>query len=128
MLPDTWDPERWLEGPAAAKYRDDDKAALQPFSLGPRGCIGKRRVTFFTNIEGRGGSRKQSLMPLLQSGLLRVAIHPNTCALAFRYATQRTEPRVDGPEGVCDVGQAAAMGQTRAQGNRRKPLKACSAK
>ncbi|KAL9108200.1 MAG: hypothetical protein Q9187_008323, partial [Circinaria calcarea] len=31
-------PERWLDDP---RYADDNKAALQPFSLGPRNCIGK---------------------------------------------------------------------------------------
>ncbi|KAI4218544.1 MAG: hypothetical protein L6R36_008897 [Xanthoria steineri] len=38
--PDTFDPERWLPDPPA-KYRGDVKAALQPFHLGPRGCVGK---------------------------------------------------------------------------------------
>ena len=31
------DPERWLD-PA---YSSDIKKSVQPFSLGPRGCIGK---------------------------------------------------------------------------------------
>jgi len=31
-------PERWLGDP---KYVNDDKNAFQPFSFGPRGCIGK---------------------------------------------------------------------------------------
>ena len=39
--PDEFDPERWLANPPS-KYKNDDKAALQPFSLGPRGCLGKR--------------------------------------------------------------------------------------
>lgn len=39
--PDTFDPERWMADPPS-KYLNDNKAALQPFSLGPRGCIGKR--------------------------------------------------------------------------------------
>ncbi|KAI4284439.1 MAG: hypothetical protein L6R38_001398 [Xanthoria sp. 2 TBL-2021] len=39
--PDTFDPERWMADPPS-KYRNDNKAAMQPFSLGPRGCIGKR--------------------------------------------------------------------------------------
>ncbi|MCJ1462457.1 hypothetical protein MMC07_001059 [Pseudocyphellaria aurata] len=43
--PDTFAPERWLPN-APAKYRDDDPAAMQPFSLGPRGCIGKRLAYF----------------------------------------------------------------------------------
>ena len=41
--PDTFAPERWLPD-SPLKYHHDDKAALQPFSLGPRGCIGKRSV------------------------------------------------------------------------------------
>ncbi|KAL9601089.1 MAG: hypothetical protein Q9219_002799 [cf. Caloplaca sp. 3 TL-2023] len=39
--PDTFDPERWMTN-APAKYHNDNKAAFQPFSMGPRGCIGKR--------------------------------------------------------------------------------------
>ncbi|KAL8855931.1 MAG: hypothetical protein Q9178_007445 [Gyalolechia marmorata] len=38
--PDIFDPERFLPSPPE-KYRDDNAAALQPFSMGPRGCIGK---------------------------------------------------------------------------------------
>ncbi|KAL8639083.1 MAG: hypothetical protein Q9226_008919 [Calogaya cf. arnoldii] len=39
-FPDTFDPERFLPTPPE-KYRNDNLAALQAFSLGPRGCIGK---------------------------------------------------------------------------------------
>jgi cytochrome P450 len=35
-------PERWLELPPDSEFHRDDKAAIQPFSYGPRGCIGKR--------------------------------------------------------------------------------------
>jgi len=35
--PDRFIPERWID-PA---YASDNKKAMQPFSLGPRGCIGK---------------------------------------------------------------------------------------
>ncbi|KAF2279248.1 cytochrome P450 monooxygenase-like protein [Westerdykella ornata] len=38
--PLTFDPDRWLE-PTPEKYKNDKKHALQPFGLGPRGCIGK---------------------------------------------------------------------------------------
>ncbi|KAI4087385.1 MAG: hypothetical protein LQ344_006823 [Seirophora lacunosa] len=41
--PDTFDPERFLPSPPE-KYRNDNVAALQPFSVGPRGCIGKSYV------------------------------------------------------------------------------------
>ncbi|KAL8914332.1 MAG: hypothetical protein Q9171_001052 [Xanthocarpia ochracea] len=40
--PDTFDPERFLPSPPE-KYCDDNAAALQPFLMGPRGCIGKAR-------------------------------------------------------------------------------------
>ncbi|KAF9891098.1 hypothetical protein FE257_005034 [Aspergillus nanangensis] len=36
--PDLFVPERWLDDP---KYKGDEKLATRPFSLGPRGCIGK---------------------------------------------------------------------------------------
>lgn len=36
--PETFIPERWLGDPV---YADDQRAALQPFSYGPRNCIGK---------------------------------------------------------------------------------------
>jgi cytochrome P450 len=32
-------PERWLGDP---EYVDDNRDALQPFSYGPWGCLGKR--------------------------------------------------------------------------------------
>ena len=38
--PDCFHPERFLPNPPA-EFADDDKQALQPFSHGPRGCIGR---------------------------------------------------------------------------------------
>lgn len=39
--PDAFVPERWLDdGPP--EYHQDDKAIMQPFSMGPRNCIGKK--------------------------------------------------------------------------------------
>lgn len=37
---DTFIPERWLDG-AGGAFATDIKSGMQPFSLGPRGCIGK---------------------------------------------------------------------------------------
>ncbi|GME37259.1 Cytochrome P450 monooxygenase alt3 [Neofusicoccum parvum] len=34
-------PERWLESAKNTEFANDDKAAVQPFSYGPRSCIGK---------------------------------------------------------------------------------------
>jgi cytochrome P450 len=36
--PDSFIPERWLGDP---EYASDNKKGMQPFSLGPRGCIGR---------------------------------------------------------------------------------------
>lgn len=36
--PDTFIPERWLDEPA---YMTDCKSAMQPFSVGPRNCLGR---------------------------------------------------------------------------------------
>lgn len=38
--PESFIPERWMED-KGEKYTADRKDASQPFSLGPRGCIGK---------------------------------------------------------------------------------------
>lgn len=40
--PDAFVPERWMGDP---KYADDKRTALQPFSFGPRNCLGKVRVS-----------------------------------------------------------------------------------
>ncbi|KAL8720308.1 MAG: hypothetical protein Q9225_002820 [Loekoesia sp. 1 TL-2023] len=43
--PDKFAPERWFPDPPP-EYRRDNKAVLQPFSLGPRGCLGKSLAYF----------------------------------------------------------------------------------
>lgn len=43
--PNHFNPERWLSD-APPEFGNDDKAALQPFSLGPRGCLGKSLAYF----------------------------------------------------------------------------------
>lgn len=41
-LPDTFSPERWLTGSDAdPRFRNDKRDAFQPFSYGPRNCIGR---------------------------------------------------------------------------------------
>jgi cytochrome P450 len=39
--PEVFAPERWLED-RPKEYKDDKRAAMNAFSLGPRGCIGKK--------------------------------------------------------------------------------------
>jgi cytochrome P450 len=34
-------PERWLDD-CLAEFRNDDRAVFNPFSIGPRDCLGKR--------------------------------------------------------------------------------------
>ncbi|CAG8960480.1 hypothetical protein HYFRA_00008199 [Hymenoscyphus fraxineus] len=43
--PDEFLPERWLAD-APEEFKDDRKDALQPFLLGPRGCLGKSLAYF----------------------------------------------------------------------------------
>jgi cytochrome P450 len=42
--PDLFAPERWLPN-APAKFANDSKDVVQPFSTGPRNCIGKKYVS-----------------------------------------------------------------------------------
>lgn len=37
--PDEFIPERWLDDP---RFSTDNKASLQPFSIGPRNCLGRK--------------------------------------------------------------------------------------
>ncbi|KAJ5672847.1 hypothetical protein N7507_001974 [Penicillium longicatenatum] len=39
--PDSFLPERWLRDNDDERFRNDKREALQPFSLGPRACIGR---------------------------------------------------------------------------------------
>ena len=43
VRPDCFVPERWLEGKdeERSEWRDDDRAVFNPFSVGPRNCIGR---------------------------------------------------------------------------------------
>lgn len=45
MLPNEFIPERWLD--SDSRFQNDKREVLQPFSLGPRNCIGKKSVSIF---------------------------------------------------------------------------------
>lgn len=40
--PEVYAPERWLEGERPGKYGRDRREVVQPFSFGPRNCLGKK--------------------------------------------------------------------------------------
>lgn len=73
--PESFVPERWLDDPA---YKNDDRAAAQPFSLGPRNCIGKKYVT--TNI----WYVVQDALTSYQSCICRDAPDPDACDLELQ--------------------------------------------
>ncbi|KFX95463.1 hypothetical protein V490_03843 [Pseudogymnoascus sp. VKM F-3557] len=63
--PNSFIPERWLSDP---RFESDTKEVLQPFSLGPRNCIGKR----------------YDITPVIKCpGLRRDALNPGTVAVEF---------------------------------------------
>ncbi|KAJ6127323.1 hypothetical protein N7523_002935 [Penicillium sp. IBT 18751x] len=41
LLPNTFLPERWLDSPESRPFKSDKKEAFQPFSYGPRNCLGQ---------------------------------------------------------------------------------------
>lgn len=43
--PNKFIPERWMKDPPA-KFANDNKKVMQPFSVGPRNCLGKKYVLF----------------------------------------------------------------------------------
>ncbi|PNS20350.1 Isotrichodermin C-15 hydroxylase [Sphaceloma murrayae] len=48
VLPEEFHPERWL--PNDRRFAKDDKASFQPFSTGPRNCIGKNLAYHETRL------------------------------------------------------------------------------
>lgn len=65
--PDTFDPERWMPD----QHTNDIKDAFQPFSLGPRNCLGHRYAKPFYAIT-------ITRLILLQFGVCRIDL--DTCA------------------------------------------------
>ena len=48
--PEEFIPERFID---VAEFPDDRREVLQPFSMGPRNCIGKRYVTHYHGLFSR---------------------------------------------------------------------------
>ncbi|KAF4976231.1 hypothetical protein FZEAL_7069 [Fusarium zealandicum] len=87
-LPDSFIPERWLGDP---RFVDDKKEAFQPFSTGPRNCIGKNlaysemrmilsRLVWKFDItldeDSRGWQDEAEVYILWQKGPLNVYLKP----------------------------------------------------
>jgi cytochrome P450 len=58
-------PERWLSGAAGEEYKDDKKEVWNPFSFGPRNCMGKKYVFPFLFIFSTSTFNSLFLLPSL---------------------------------------------------------------
>ncbi|EFQ31351.1 cytochrome P450 [Colletotrichum graminicola M1.001] len=91
-LPDSFIPERWLDDP---RFAGDKKEALQPFTVGPRSCIGRNlaygemrlilaRVLFNFDLrladESRGWDEQSQVYTLWEKGPLKVFLTPRKTA------------------------------------------------
>ncbi|OLN85229.1 putative sterigmatocystin biosynthesis P450 monooxygenase stcF-like protein 1 [Colletotrichum chlorophyti] len=88
--PNDFIPERWLDGNDAGDFCNDDKSASQPFSFGPRNCIGKSMAYAELRIvltkllwnfdielmdESKGWTSKQKIYLIWQKVPLMVRCH-----------------------------------------------------
>jgi hypothetical protein len=55
LLPNSFIPERWL---GDKRFVNDNKQSFQPFSYGPRNCIGKKYVIHFSSLQGNANDIK----------------------------------------------------------------------
>ncbi|KAJ4286680.1 Sir2 histone deacetylase Hst2 [Kalmusia sp. IMI 367209] len=83
--PDSFIPERWLPGTG---FDTDRKDVLQPFSVGPRNCIGKKYDSASYYLVHYMGHASNSLA---QSGISRSAKNSCICAMALRFRAQPTK-------------------------------------
>ncbi|OHW89503.1 cytochrome p450 [Colletotrichum incanum] len=89
-LPDLFIPERWLDDP---RFASDRKDGFQPFSVGPRNCIGRNlayaemrlilaRIIWNFDMrlseDSRGWDEKSEVYLLWQKGPVRVFLSPRT--------------------------------------------------
>ncbi|KAL0938610.1 trichothecene c-15 hydroxylase [Colletotrichum truncatum] len=89
-LPDSFIPERWLDN---SRFTSDKKEAFQPFSVGPRNCIGRnlayaemrlilaRMIWNFDmklSEESRGWDEKSQVYLLWDKGPLNIYLTPRT--------------------------------------------------
>lgn len=73
--PEVLVPERWLGDP---RYDNDKRDAVQPFSVGPRNCVGKKWVSFVI-------SAAQVMLPYLPLIYVVDAASPTPkCALSWQ--------------------------------------------
>lgn len=87
--PDLYVPERWLDD--NPEYADDKKDALQPFSFGPRNCIGRNlayiemrlvlakliwHFDFELTEEGKNWVEKQYVYTVWEKIPLMIKLHP----------------------------------------------------
>lgn len=54
VRPNVFAPERWMPGAEkeGSEWRNDDRAVFNPFSVGPRNCIGRYVISSAVRLDG----------------------------------------------------------------------------
>lgn len=97
--PDSFAPERWLDDP---KFANDKKTAAQPFSYGPRNCLGKKYVS--SALDGQ-----LEIANMLQSRICRNALDHSEDDVELRLGARCGLSELAGSKGVHSLGEGAAQ-------------------
>lgn len=96
-------PERWT---GDERFANDERSALQPFSVGPRDCLGKKYVSIVTP-----SSISRTMLTPYQYGIPRDASTPRKGHVQLRSRTVSRKRGLDGPRSVYAMAKEAFDGE-----------------